>query len=117
VLVRFNHVARVIVSANHSAMRAAAKLRVVNDVADGGWLTIPQTTEWQRIGNQIDATMIFPQYGAGPRRNGNPDLTRVHQRIAEGALNENKMSYSSSSGDSSAIQCLVFSLNQTLHTI
>jgi hypothetical protein len=45
VLVRFNHVARVIVSANHSAMRAAAKLRVVNDVADGVWLTIPQTTE------------------------------------------------------------------------
>jgi hypothetical protein len=25
----------------------------------GVWLTIPQATEWQNIGNQIDATMIF----------------------------------------------------------
>ena len=23
------------------------------------WLAIPQATEWERIGNQIDATMIF----------------------------------------------------------
>src|SRR4030095_10787015 len=28
-------------------------------VADCVWLAIPQPTEWQRIGNQIDAAMIF----------------------------------------------------------
>jgi len=32
---------------------------VVNRVADCVWLAIPQGTEWQRIGNQIDAAMIF----------------------------------------------------------
>ena len=45
-------------------------------------------------------------------------LTYKQDATLEGTLlNENKMSYSSSSGDSSAIQCPVFSLNQTLHTI
>jgi hypothetical protein len=55
VLVRFNHVARFIVNVNHSAMRAAAKLRIVDCIR----LAVPQATEWQRIGNQIDAAMIF----------------------------------------------------------
>jgi hypothetical protein len=35
-------------------------LRVVNCVADCVWLAVSQATEWQRIGNQIDAAMIFP---------------------------------------------------------
>ena len=30
-----------------------------NCVADCVWLAVPQPTEWQRIGNQIDAAMIF----------------------------------------------------------
>jgi hypothetical protein len=36
--------------------------RVADGVRDGIRLAIPQPTEWQRIGNQIDAAMIF----AGP---------------------------------------------------
>ena len=28
-------------------------------VADCVWRAVPQPTEWQRIGNQIDAAMIF----------------------------------------------------------
>src|SRR5436309_2099136 len=28
-------------------------------VADRVWFAVPQPTEWQRIGNQIDAAMIF----------------------------------------------------------
>ncbi|PYK49609.1 MAG: hypothetical protein DME20_06500 [Verrucomicrobia bacterium] len=43
-LVRLDHVARFIVNANHSIVRAAAKLRVVNCVADRVWLAIPQPT-------------------------------------------------------------------------
>jgi hypothetical protein len=31
-------------------------------VADRVWFTVPQPTKWQRIGNQINAAMIF----AGP---------------------------------------------------
>jgi hypothetical protein len=34
-------------------------LCVVNCVADCIRFAVPQPTEWQRIGNQIDATMIF----------------------------------------------------------
>ena len=34
-------------------------LRVSDCVADCVRLAIPQPTEWQRIGNQIDAAMIF----------------------------------------------------------
>jgi hypothetical protein len=37
-------------------MSAAAMLRVVDCVVD---FQVPQPTEWQRIGNQIDAAMIF----------------------------------------------------------
>jgi hypothetical protein len=28
-------------------------------VADRVWLAVPEPTEWQRTGNQIDAAMIF----------------------------------------------------------
>jgi hypothetical protein len=37
--------------------------RVVNCVTDCVWLTVPQATEWQRIGNQIKAEMIFTELG------------------------------------------------------
>jgi len=45
VLVRFDHVASFIVNVDHSVMRAAEKLCVVNRVADSVWLTVPQPTE------------------------------------------------------------------------
>jgi hypothetical protein len=31
----------------------------LNHIAGRAWLAIPQPTEWQRIGNQIYAAMIF----------------------------------------------------------
>ena len=35
-------------------------MKVPNDcIADRIRLAVPQATEWQRIGNQIDAAMIF----------------------------------------------------------
>ena len=34
-------------------------LRVSDCITDRVWLAIPQPTEWQRIGNQINAAMIF----------------------------------------------------------
>jgi hypothetical protein len=34
-------------------------LRVADRVADCVWSIVPQPTEWQRIGDQIDAAMIF----------------------------------------------------------
>jgi len=37
----------------------AVKLGVVDCVADCIRLAVSQATEWQRIGNQIDAAMIF----------------------------------------------------------
>jgi hypothetical protein len=63
VLVRFNHIASIIVNANHCAMCPAAKLRVVNCVAECVLLAIPQPTKWQRIGNQIDAAMVPARAG------------------------------------------------------
>ena len=59
VLVRLDHIASSIVNANDSIMRSTAVLRVIDCVADCVWLSIPQPTEWQRIGNQIDAAFIF----------------------------------------------------------
>jgi hypothetical protein len=34
-------------------------LRVADCVAERVRLAIPQPTEWQRVGNEIDAAMIF----------------------------------------------------------
>jgi|GraSoiStandDraft_29_1057270.scaffolds.fasta_scaffold2631950_2 hypothetical protein len=34
-------------------------LSVVNCVADCVWLAVPETTEWKRIGNQVDAAIIL----------------------------------------------------------
>jgi hypothetical protein len=62
-----DNVARIIVNANHSIAGAAEKLRVVNCVADCVWLTVPEPTKWQRIGNQIDAAMIFAGVGLRKR--------------------------------------------------
>ena len=58
-LVRFDHIARFIVNANHSVMWTAAMLRVADCVVDRIRFAVPQPTEWQRIGNQIDAAMVF----------------------------------------------------------
>jgi hypothetical protein len=48
-------------------------LRVSDCVADCIWLAIPKPTKWQRIGNQIDAAMIF----------GRPDFVKVdaHKQV------------------------------------
>ena len=56
-LVRFDHTASFIVDANHSIMGSAEKLCVCDCVPM--IFAIPQATDWQRIGNQINAVMIF----------------------------------------------------------
>ena len=45
-----------IVNANHGIMSSAIKLRVANRVIRLG---VPQPTEWQGFGNQIDAAFVF----------------------------------------------------------
>src|SRR5206468_11357586 len=57
-LLRFNRIASIIVNANYSVMSAAVELCVVDGVGSCAWLAVPQATEWQRIGSQIDAAMI-----------------------------------------------------------
>jgi hypothetical protein len=59
VRVRLDHVACFIVNANHSAIRAAAMHRVADCAADRVRFAIQKATEWQRIGNEIEAAMIF----------------------------------------------------------
>ena len=49
-------------------MLTAAMLCVAENVADRVWVAVPQPTEWQRIGNQINAAMIFAR----------TDLINVH---------------------------------------
>jgi hypothetical protein len=61
VLVRLNHVASIIVNANHRIVRAAAMFGVTDCVRDCIRLAVPQPTEWQRVGKEIDAAMIFPR--------------------------------------------------------
>jgi hypothetical protein len=56
VLVRFNHLASIIINADHSITRAAAMLRVSDCVGD---FEVPQPTEWERFGNRIEAAFIF----------------------------------------------------------
>ena len=48
-----------IVNANHGRMCSTAVHRVPDCIRDGIWFAIPQATEWQGIGDQIDAAMIF----------------------------------------------------------
>jgi len=38
--------------------------RVADCVANCIWFAIPQPTEWQRIGDQIEAAFIFAPLGA-----------------------------------------------------
>jgi hypothetical protein len=59
VLGRLAYVSRIIVNANYSIARAAEKLCVAGGVAGCVWLAIPQPAEWQRVGNQINAAIIF----------------------------------------------------------
>jgi hypothetical protein len=40
-------------------MRSAVVACVVDCAADRVWSILPQATEWQGIGSQIDAAMIF----------------------------------------------------------
>ena len=56
VLVHFDHVASVILDADHSVMCSAVKSRAPNGVIHFG---LPEPTEWQRIGNQILPASIF----------------------------------------------------------
>jgi hypothetical protein len=44
-------------------MRAAIEFRVVNRIARCVRPAVAKPTEWQRIGNQIDAAMIFTGSG------------------------------------------------------
>jgi len=52
-VVRHDHIARLIVNANHGIMRAAGMLGVADCVADGVRLAIAKPTERQHIGNQV----------------------------------------------------------------
>ncbi len=67
-LVRLDHVADFIVNANHGVMLPTALLRVADCVRDGLRPGIPQPTERECIGNQIDAAFIFAR----------ADLVNVH---------------------------------------
>ena len=57
-LVRVAHVASVIANANHGAMCPTVKLCVADCVGHCIWLAIPHPTEWQRVGDQIDAALV-----------------------------------------------------------
>jgi len=69
VLVRLDHVASFIVNTNHGIFGAAVEFRVVDSVARGVWLVVPQPTERQRIG-RIEALgnniVTFPLLHAVP---------------------------------------------------
>ena len=52
-------------------------LRVSDGIRDGVRLAVPQPTEWQRIGNQIDAAMIF--CGGGFRKHLASHCDRSYQ--------------------------------------
>jgi hypothetical protein len=51
VFVRFDHVARVIIHANHSIMWSAVMLGVADCVADCVRLVIPERVEWECLRN------------------------------------------------------------------
>jgi hypothetical protein len=58
---RLDHLASRIVNANHSVMRTAAVHRVADCMIRR---VISQPTEWQRIGNKIDAAPIPEKFSA-----------------------------------------------------
>jgi hypothetical protein len=59
VFVHFDHDARVIINANHCTMCSAVVAGVADSIAGSVRSVIPQPTEWERIGNQIDTVMIL----------------------------------------------------------
>jgi hypothetical protein len=50
VLVRLDHIASVIVNANHSIMRTGSKLGVTDCIADCVRLAVREPGEWRRVG-------------------------------------------------------------------
>jgi hypothetical protein len=56
VLVRLDQIASRIVNADNCIMLTAAVHRVADCMI---WRVVPQATEGQHIGNQIDAAMVF----------------------------------------------------------
>jgi hypothetical protein len=58
VLVRFDHVVRVIVNANLRIMRPAEKVRITNSIIRFG---VPKSAEWENIGNKIKAAFVAPR--------------------------------------------------------
>ncbi len=48
-----------IINVYHSIMRTAVKLCVADCIAGCVWLAVPQLAKQQRIGNQINAAMVF----------------------------------------------------------
>ena len=56
---RFDHIASRVVNVNHGIVRPAVMLRVTDCVGDTLSIAIPQPPEWQRIGDEIKAAMIF----------------------------------------------------------
>jgi hypothetical protein len=59
VLVRLDQIACRMVNVKHGIMWAAAMLSVSDCIRDGIGIAIPQPTEWERIGNQINAAFMF----------------------------------------------------------
>jgi hypothetical protein len=88
VFVRLDHVASVIVNANHSVIRTAVKLGEAYSIADCVRFGIPQCAEWQHVGNQIDTTFIFCGVGLGKRANslvsydGLPQSSNRYEQVA-----------------------------------
>jgi hypothetical protein len=70
--VRLDHVASIIVNANHNVLSTAEMLRISDCVADCVRLAIPQATEWEHNGNEVGAAMIFARAGLR-ERTGNCD--------------------------------------------
>ena len=58
VLVRFDYVTSNIVTRITASCERLSKLRIVNCVADCVWLAVTQPTEWERIGDEIDAALV-----------------------------------------------------------
>jgi hypothetical protein len=58
VLVRLDHVPSLIVNTNHGIMCPAEMLRVSDCICGGIQPVVPQATEWQRIGDEIDAALV-----------------------------------------------------------
>jgi hypothetical protein len=58
VLVRLDHLASIIVNANHSVVRTTAVFGISDCVVDRVLSGVPQLAEGQHIGNQIDAALV-----------------------------------------------------------